>query len=289
MSTAASIPIIPSIAPLAATSEAWLVDIWGVMHNGVAPFHPAVEACKRFRAGGGTVLLLSNAPRPNSSVRTQLDRIGVERAAYDAILSSGDASRAMIAEVARSRERVAHLGPERDLPLFEGLGVALAPLEEATVVVCTGLLDDTTETPADYAQALDAMARRSIRMICANPDLKVERGNRIIYCAGAIAAAYAARGGEVVYAGKPYAETYDLAFKQLAMLRKVETVARGRVLAIGDGVATDIKGAANAGVRSVFVASGIHVGEEGLEGANLARLFEGIATLPVAAMNALVW
>lgn len=283
------LPIIDHIAPLAPTADLWLVDIWGVMHNGVRPFDTAVAACRRFRDEGGTVLLLSNAPRPADAVQAQLDRIGVPRWAYDAILSSGDAARALIAAAVAEGKRIGHLGPERDLPLFEGLSATLVPLGDAGVVVCTGLRDDTTETPATYSGELAALAQRSVPMICANPDLQVERGGAIVYCAGALAATYEALGQRVTYAGKPYLPIYDQAFALVARLRG-GAVSRSRTLAIGDGIRTDIAGAAAVGVRAVFVASGIHVaGEAGLDDAELSRLFGSSAVRPVAAMRQLDW
>ena len=286
VATPGSIPILSSVAPLAAGTEAWLVDLWGVLHNGVAPFAPAVAACQRYRQEGGLVLLLSNAPRPWQSVAAQLDRIGVARAAWDAIVSSGDAARELIARLGRAP--VFHLGPDRDLPLYEGLNVHRVPAEQAKAIVCTGLFDDETETPDDYAALLANCRTRGLPMICANPDLCVERGHRIVYCAGALAEAYARLGGEVSYAGKPHLQVYDMAFAMLARLSG-RPLARERVLTIGDGIRTDIAGAAAAGLRSVYVASAVHAGPEALEAGLLARLFSDGEARPVAAMAALAW
>jgi HAD superfamily hydrolase (TIGR01459 family) len=283
----AAIPIVPSIAPLAAGREAWLTDIWGVMHDGVAPYLAAAEACTRFRATGGIVLLLSNAPRPAESVAAQLDRIGVPRSAWDRIISSGDAARALIA--ALDRGPLFHLGPERDLAIYGGLPLRLTSAGEAAAVVCTGLFDDETETPEDYAALLADCAHRTLPMVCANPDLTVERGGRIVYCAGALAQLYESMGGKVAYAGKPYLPIYDLAFSALSEI-KGRPVPREAALAIGDGIATDIAGAAAAGVASVYVASGVHVaGGTGLDRATLDALFPDPALRPAAAMTALAW
>ncbi len=277
--------ILGSIAPLAATTKAWFVDIWGVMHNGVTPFTGAVAACERFRQGGGIVVLVSNAPRPHGSVEAQLDRIGVARAAYDAILSSGDTSRGLIA--ALGGEPLYHLGPERDLALFEGLTVTLAAPDAAEAIVCTGLFDDETDTAETYATLLEACAKRGLPMICANPDLHVERGGRIIPCAGAVAAKYEQLGGNVSYAGKPHLPIYDAAFALTDKLAG-RPIPRQAILAIGDGIRTDIAGAARAQVRSVYIASGVHLKaqltREALEG-----LFPDPSVRPVAAMSALVW
>lgn len=282
----AETPIIASIAALAADTDAWLVDIWGVIHNGVAPFDAATAACATFRAQGGTVLLLSNAPRPWTSVVDALDRLGVPRQSWDAIVTSGDAARGLLAEW--SGKKVYHLGPERDLPLLAGLDLERVTPEQAEGIVCSGLFDDTTETPDDYRDILALLLARGLPMICANPDLKVERGDRIIYCAGAIAAAYAEIGGNVVYAGKPHLPIYDAADARIAALRGAP-VPRRRLLAIGDGVKTDILGAARAGIRSVYVASGIHLSGARLDQAALASLFPLPDTRPVAAMTALAW
>lgn len=281
-----AIPIITSIAAFAAGTEAWFVDIWGVMHNGIRPFDTAVAACSRFRREGGTVLLVSNSPRPGPSVMAQLDRIGVAREAYDAIVSSGDVARELIA--AHAGEAMFHIGPERDLGLFDRIGVDHSPAETARVIVCSGLFKDETETPDDYTELLTPLAARGVPMVCANPDLKVERGGEIIYCAGAIAQRYEDLGGTVAYAGKPYLPIYQQTFARLGEI-KGRPVAADKVLAIGDGVKTDIAGAAVAGVRSVFIASGLHVAGGKLNPAAVASLFANLTHPPIAAMPALVW
>jgi HAD superfamily hydrolase (TIGR01459 family) len=282
-----AIPVLPSIAPLAATAELWFVDIWGVIHNGVRPYASSVAACEAFRNQGGTVLLVTNSPRPRESVGRQLDGIGVARSAYDDIVSSGDVSRSLIA--AWAGRPILHIGPERDLPIFAGLHATPgATADDAAVAVCTGLYDDEAETPADYRNILAKLRSRAVPMICANPDQKVERGGRLIYCAGAVAAAYQALGGEVSYAGKPYQPIYDLALETGSKLRG-GPIAKERVLAIGDGVATDIAGAGHFGVRSVFIASGVHVRLDETIGDAAGRLFTSGAPQPIAAMNEFVW
>ncbi len=279
------IPIVTSIAPFAGSRAAWLADVWGVMHNGVAPFTSAVDACRHFRKSGGLVLLLSNAPRPGTSVAEQLDRIGIARDSYDAIVSSGDAARSFIAELGPCP--LFHLGPARDRPIFAGLHVSYADAAGAEAIVCTGLFDDETETPETYTAMLADLAARKIPMICANPDLTVERGGRLIYCAGALAAAYEHLGGGVRYAGKPYLPVYDMAFQRLAQLNG-RPLRRSEILAIGDGVRTDIEGAAAAGVDSVYVASPVHL-DAGLTPAALDGLFPEPPLRPIAAMPYLAW
>jgi HAD superfamily hydrolase (TIGR01459 family) len=280
-----AIPVLASIAGLASGREAWLTDVWGVMHNGVVPYTHACEACTRYRLAGGTVLLLSNAPRPAASVAAQLDRIGVPRFAWDAILTSGDAARALVG--AYAGKPVFPLGPERDLALYEGLGVTLAEAADAEAICCTGLFDDEIETPDDYATMLADFAARKLPMVCANPDLTVARGDKTVYCAGALAAAYETAGGTVTYAGKPHLPVYDLAIEAIARI-KGRTIAREQVLAIGDGIPTDIKGAAAAGIASVFIASGPHASAE-LSAAGLDALFPDPAVRPIAAMPELAW
>ncbi len=275
-----------SLAPLAATADAWFVNIWGVLHNGVRPYPDAVEACRRFREGGGTVILVSNSPRLRPGVIRQLDDIGVAADAYDDVVTSGDVTRRLI-EPWRGRA-VRHIGPERDALIFDGFGVRRAAADEADIAVCSGLFDDEAETPKDYERELATLRARELTMICANPDLKVERGGRVIYCAGAIAAAYEAIGGSVLTAGKPHAPIYEAAMAAVAAARGC-AVEKSRVLAIGDGVATDIAGAAAFGLRSVFVASRIDMnsGEDLRQAAR--RLFGDWKTPPVCVMPALAW
>jgi HAD superfamily hydrolase (TIGR01459 family) len=281
----APIPIVGSIAPLAVDTTGWLVDIWGVMHDGVRPFAEACDACERFRQRDGLVVLLSNSPRPRDGVAAQLHRIGVPRASWDVIVSSGDVARTLIG--AYGGRAVLHLGPERDLAIFAGIDVERVGPDRAEAVVCTGLFDDEQETPDDYAEILASCAARSLPMICANPDIAVERGGRLVYCAGALARAYERLGGNVTYAGKPYLPIYELAFQTLDTLRS-GSAQRAHLLAIGDGVHTDIAGAAAVDVRSVFVSSGVHVTHE-LDAAALETLFPPGVPRPVAAMARLVW
>jgi HAD superfamily hydrolase (TIGR01459 family) len=283
-----AIPVIGSIAEIGSAYDAWFVDIWGVMHNGVRAYPAAVAATKRFREQGGIVVLLSNSPRPASSLQSQLTNFGVADTSYDATISSGDLTRHELAKHAGTR--VFHLGPERDLPIFAGLDVERVGASEAEFVVCTGLFDDETETPDDYQHLLRDFAKRRLTMLCANPDRMVERGHQLIYCAGVLAEMYEARGGSVIYAGKPYLPIYELAFETITDLAG-RSVPRSRILAIGDGVHTDMAGAAGFGLDAVFVASGLHrpkAGGADLDGAHLADLFEG-RKRPRAAMAALSW
>jgi HAD superfamily hydrolase (TIGR01459 family) len=284
-----AIPVLDSMASLARRYDVWLTDIWGVMHNGLCPFPQAVEACRVFREGGGLVILISNAPRPRETVAEQLLAVGVPDDCYDGIATSGDVTRTLIAGYAG--RTVYHIGPARDLPIFDDLGVTLGKPENAAVVVCSGLWDDDTETPADYADQLAHLRALALPMICANPDLTVERGERLLYCAGAIAQAYGQLGGEVIYAGKPYKPIYELALA-LVMAKRGAAIPRHRIIAIGDGIRTDMAGAAAQNIDSVFVASAVHVNGGRMaefDAALLGGLFAQCKARPVAALRHLSW
>lgn len=281
-----TIPSLSSIARLAEQTTVWFVDIWGVMHNGVQPFPQAVAACCKFREGGGKVVLVSNSPRRRDGVIRQLDQIGVHRGAYDDCVTSGDVSRHLIA--ALKGQTIYHIGPERDLAIFEGLGVHRGAAQDAAAIVCTGLFDDVHETPVSYAGPLQDFKTRHLPMICANPDKTVLRGGKLIYCAGAVAAAYEALGGDVHYAGKPYLPIYEAASACAARFLGA-TPDRSQILAIGDGIATDIRGASNAGLRSLFIAGGLHVAaHEDLSDA-VEDLFQNEPAKPLGAMRELAW
>ncbi len=284
------IPVLHSVAELGRNYDAWLVDLWGVMHNGETAIESAVLACERYRDEGGIVLLLSNAPRPWPSVRTQIEGYGVPSDIDDGIVTSGDVTRAMIA--ANSGRLFFHLGPDRDRPLFEGLQVNLVKPEQADLVVLTGFYDDTNETAEDYRKLLTSLKEKNLPVICANPDIKVERGEEVIYAAGAIAALYEELGGEVAYAGKPFRPIYDLATAKIDELAGRHIPAH-RILAIGDGINTDIKGAVDAGIDALFIPSGVHV--EGhnkdarLSDAQIGDIFKDRGFGPINAMMQLIW
>lgn len=238
-----------------------LCDVWGVLHNGVAPFMPASHALAAARQAGKTVVLITNSPRPRAGVITQLAAIGVLSEAYDRIVTSGDVTRDLIAA---GPKKAFLLGPERDLPLFEGIDVELVSAEEAGVIVCTGLFDDETETPEDYHDLLSSAQARGVPMICANPDLIVERGERLIPCAGALAVYYEQLGGQTRVAGKPHRPIYEAS---LAAAREIRgTFDPSRVLAIGDGLPTDVRGALDFGLDLLYIGGGIHAGEYTING-----------------------
>lgn len=243
---------------IAGNYDAALCDVWGVVHNGVAAYPSAVKALIEYRKAGGRLVFITNAPRPSAPLIAMLDRLGVSRDAYDAIVSSGDATRAMIAPY--KGKVVHHVGPPtEDDSLYEGLGVIRGPAEEAEVIVVTDL-DTDDDTPDMYNARIDLWLKRGLPMICANPDRVVEHGDRLIYCGGALGDLYEARGGKVRMAGKPYRPIYDEALRlaELAAGRKLD---KGRMVAIGDSVRTDAIGASQFGIDLLFVTGSIHAGE----------------------------
>jgi HAD superfamily hydrolase (TIGR01459 family) len=286
-----SVPLIERFAPFAPNYDVLFCDVWGVVHNGVAAFADACDALAYFRSGGGTVILLTNAPRPAAAVARILDRFGVPRTAYDAIISSGDVTRGVVEQ--KLDESMFHIGPPRDLPIFDRLNVIFAPIESADYVVCSGLFDDTTETPESYREMLALMRARQLFMVCANPDVVVERGDTLIYCAGAIADAYGALGGEVLYCGKPYMPIYETALEKAALLRGGTRPPLNRVLAIGDSVRTDLSGAAAFGLDCIFVTSRVHAeaygSREAPDVAALNAMFAAAGVTPKAIMRGLAW
>lgn len=249
-------------------------DIWGVVHDGAKAHPAACAALAAARAQGVTVVLVTNSPRLRDGVAAQIAQLGVPEAAYDAIVTSGDVTRALIADGPRE---VYHLGPERDLGLFAGLDVERVGVEAARAVVCTGLFDDEAETPDDYAQMLGTFHARGLPLICANPDLRVGRGGRLVYCAGAIAESYERLGGAVLVAGKPHRPIYERARALAAQARGQAVGDLGKGLGIGDGLWTDIKGAIANGLDALYVSGGVDR-DIGDPGAQLKRLVSDLGT-----------
>ena len=247
---------LPALSAVAGDYDILLCDVWGVIHNGRESWPEACEALTRFNAAGGHVVLISNSPRPSSDVVAQLDGLGVPRDSWKAFVTSGDATRAELARRAPGPAWI--IGPDRDWPLYEGLGLNLAEgAGDAAFVSVTGPRDDATETPEDYRERLIPAVERDLELICANPDRVVQKGDRLIYCGGALADLYEALGGRVVMAGKPFGPIYDLALKEAEALLG-RTVDRSRVLCIGDGVVTDVLGANAQALDCLFIAQGIH-------------------------------
>lgn len=244
------------LADLADRYDVLLSDVWGVIHNGRESFPDACAALARFRAEKGPVVLISNSPRPASDVVAQLDALGVPREAWTAFITSGDATRVLLGQKA-ALGAAWRIGPDRDGPLYEGLGLTFAEPDAAAFITVTGPYDDEVETPEDYRERFTGPAERGLPMICANPDRVVQRGDRLIYCGGALADLYAEMGGQVLMAGKPFAPIYDLCLAEASRLLGRPVDPR-RVLCIGDGVHTDVQGAEQQGLDCLFIAKGIH-------------------------------
>jgi len=277
--------ILSQFRDIAAEHDALVCDVWGVLHNGRIPYLEAADALRRFKHEHGPVILLTNAPRPVSDLEVIFEKIGVPLDCYDAIMTSGVAARDDLAR--RGRVKMLHLGPERDRGVFAGLAVESVTVEEAQIVLNTGLYDDETETPESYAPLFARMKARDLTMLCANPDIVVERGEKLIFCAGALAREYEKQGGKVIYYGKPHRPIYDTV---LALAERISGRKPTRPLAIGDGADTDIKGANGMGIDALFIAQGVHAAQLGaLTVDGLTQLFAVPGVHAKAAMRALVW
>ncbi|MBM3550166.1 MAG: TIGR01459 family HAD-type hydrolase [Alphaproteobacteria bacterium] len=290
------VPFVAGLHELAAGYDAILCDGWGVLIDGRRHFPEAAEALKRFRARGGSVVLITNASRPDDEIRRQLLGLGVPQDCFDDLVSAGELALREI--VARVGQAVYHLGPSRDDGLFReaarrlGAPVMRVGPEAADYVVCTGLLNERNEAPADYDEQLAILKARDLTMLCANPDIVVAVGNDLVYCAGALAERYAAIGGRVLTFGKPHAPIYAAARERLQKLRG--DVDPSRILAIGDGAFTDLAGAGRAGFDCLFVLHGVHRDElhpEGgaLDEAALESLFARAGARPKALARELFW
>lgn len=267
--------------------EVVLSDIWGVVHNGLESFPDACAALHTYRQQGGIVILITNAPRPADSVQRQLRKLGVADETYDAIVSSGDLTRRFVAD--HPGKKLCWVGPERDSSIHRGLDPVLSELDGADYIICTGLFDDETESAEDYRPMLTKALAREVPLICANPDIVVERGDRLIYCAGAIAELYRELGGEVVFYGKPHRPIYERAMT-LAAERRGHAAEPRHVLAIGDSVRTDLAGAHGFGIDCLFVTRGIHSEEfEGIDQLDPASVKELFGHPPRALMRELRW
>jgi HAD superfamily hydrolase (TIGR01459 family) len=283
--------ILAGLSQIADRYDAILCDVWGVLHNGVERFPAACEALERFQAERGPVVLISNSPRPSADVVAQLHALGVPDAAWTRFVSSGDVTRALLAE--RAPGPAWDIGPDRDDTLYKGLGLTLVDGPEAAAFIsCTGLVDDETETPEDYRDALQVAVRRGLQMICANPDIVVQRGERLIFCGGALAALYEELGGAAIMAGKPHAPIYQASLAAADAL--VPGLDHARVLCIGDGMGTDVLGANQHDLDCLFIAEGIHAADtadhQGLLQADRLEAFLAKQRLHAAyALAALVW
>jgi HAD superfamily hydrolase (TIGR01459 family) len=239
--------------------DAILCDVWGVIHNGRESYSAACEALSRAQSERGIpVVLVSNSPRPAEDVKPQLHALMVPDHAWAGFVTSGDATQAELRR--RAPGPVWTIGPARDEPLYKGLDLVRGTVETAAFISATGLFDDEQETPEDYRAALTVAAGRGLPLVCANPDRIVQRGDRMIFCAGALADLYESLGGRTVMAGKPYAPIYELALEEVVRLMG-RPVDRRKVLAIGDGLITDVTGAQGQGIDCLFVTDGIHAAD----------------------------
>ena len=287
------LPAAPAgLSDIAQDYDAVLCDVWGVIHNGREAFLDACAALARYRAERGPVVLISNAPRPSSALYGQLAGTGVPRDAWSAYVTSGDVTRALLAE--RAPGPAWAIGPARDAPLYEGLGLTFAEgPEDAAFMACTSPFDDETEGPEDYRERFAPAVARQLEMICANPDRMVQKGDKLIYCAGALAELYEEMGGRAVMAGKPHAPIYQRAMAEAATLLGRDPDP-ARVLCIGDGVRTDVLGAQRQGLDCLFLWSGVHAadlndGADGEAAERAAALLASNGTLATYAMPELIW
>ena len=255
--------LISGLSEIAPGHDALICDVWGVVHDGHRHHAAAAEALYRFKEKHGPVVLLTNAPRVPAEVQAQCTSYGLPPDCYDAIVSSGGAARdELVRRSAKATLPLHYIGPDRDLPMIAGLDIARVAIAEAEVALAIGLRDDMTETPGQYADELKAMREKGLVMLCANPDLVVHRGDRLVYCAGTLAKDYEALGGSVIYYGKPHRPVYDSALAAARLAAKIANrQTPKRPLAVGDGLLTDIKGANGAGIEALFIADGVH-GEE---------------------------
>lgn len=284
-------PILAHAGELLSRYDVMFCDVWGVLHDGNRAFEAACDALLRFRAGGGTVILVSNAPVPAERVAVMLDARAVPRETYDDIVASGEIALRHIAE--KGYRRLHCIGPsDRDAATFARLTAERTGIDAADAILCTGLNSDTNETADDYRPLLERARARSLPFVCANPDLVVDVGGRQYLCAGAIADLYERMDGDVFWAGKPHANAYDAA-RTAAETHRGSPVERARIIAVGDSLRTDLKGAEAAGIDAIFVASGIHrdeiMGGLALDAGKLKILFAPPAPPAIAVMERLAW
>ena len=258
---------IHGLSELAGRYDVLLCDVWGVIHNGRESFPAACAALARFRAEVGPVIMISNAPRPHPPIVDQMRSLGVPDEAWTRLITSGDATRALLAP--RAPGPVWAIGPERDGVLYDGLELTESGAEEAAFICVTGPYDDEDDEPADYRDRFLGCVARGLDLICANPDIVVQRGEKLVYCGGALAQLYESLGGRAIMAGKPYAPIYEMALEE-GLVRLGRPLDPARVLCIGDGLPTDVRGANARGLDILFVANGIHGAETvGPDGLNL--------------------
>ena len=289
-----TVRLLGGVRELAALYDGFVLDLWGVVHDGITAYPGVVTCLERLAAAGKRTVLLSNAPRRAAGVVAGMTRMGIPRACYGAVCSSGEATwQALLLRddpwMAALGRRCLHIGPARDKAMTDGLDLLrVACAEDADFILNTGVEWDD-ETVADYEAVMAAGAGRRLPMVCANPDLEVIRGGRRVVCAGLLAARYEELGGEVRYFGKPHPPIYDTCLRELGIANP------SRIVAIGDSLRTDIAGAHGAGLEAVLVTGGIHAEELGIvpgataDAAHLAEACRRAGHVPLAALPALVW
>lgn len=287
---------ITGVSALTGRFDGYIVDLWGTVHNGVAAYPGAVECLQALKSAGKRIVLLSNAPRPAVVVRAQLTSMGIDGGLYDGVMTSGQ----LTYDLLRRREdaslyekwpwleglgnRVLHIGGQHDLALFDGLGLELVDHPgDADFVMNTGPDERRGRTdPEPYLETLAACVVRDLPMVCANPDMEVIRGGERLICAGLLARIYEEKGGVAHWIGKPYPAVYEPVLERLG-------VSRDRVIGIGDALATDMRGAAAAGVAGLWVLGGIHGEKLGNDPALAVEESRGAGVAPVAAVPRFVW
>ena len=254
-------PVIQSLSEISSRYDALFCDLWGCVHNGQQAYPAAIAALRAFRAKGGVVALLTNAPRPSDQVAAGFARLGIPADAFDLVVSSGDAAAEALA-AGMVGQKVYHIGPAKDDGLFRlAPAVTRVALADAEGIVCTGPFHEDTETPADYRGSFLLAQSMRLKLLCANPDLIVDLGDKRIYCAGALAQLYDQMGGESLYFGKPHSPIYQLVRNRLAA-RGIED---DRILCIGDGIGTDVAGGIAEGLDTLFVTGGLAAAEFGTD------------------------
>ncbi len=280
---------INGLSEIAAEYSGILCDVWGVLHNGRAVYEAAAEALSFYRDQGGRVILLTNSPRPRDKVIEQLNELGVNPGVYDEVVTSGDATRDLIRKV---EGPIFHIGPERDLPLFEGLNIELVAETDCAAIVCTGLFDERAQMPEDYRQRFEAHVENNIPLLCANPDIVVHHGDELLWCAGSLANLYAEMGGSTQVAGKPHKPIYDLSMAKFSEITGAQANRKG-IIAIGDGMPTDVAGAQNNGFDLLYISAGIHYADYGLidnpDEAALEKFLASHGATPKVWMPRLIW
>ena len=287
-------PLYPGIAPLSPRYDGYVLDVWGVIHDGIALFPGVADCLGQLHARGKRFCMLTNAPRRAYAVAQAMQKMGLPAEFTRDIVTSGEAAWEALRDrtdpwFARLGRRCLHIGPERDLSLMDGLGLAVTKdPADADFILNTGPWRDE-ETVGDYEAVLRAAAARRLPMVCANPDLAVIRGGKRIICAGALAVRYCELGGDVRSFGKPEPAIYDVCLKRMGIAD------RGRALAVGDSLSTDIAGAEAAAIPAALVLSGLHAEEFGATGGrppDLAKVAAACAAAnvrPVALIPALKW